>query len=76
MWMFVPQDVSYRSILCRSRISYVPVKSKLQHSPQPPSPPGISWAFDTFSCLGGREFDELSHLGVGHLITTHRGWGI
>ena len=45
----------------------------------PPTPPplGIPWAFDTFSCPGGREFDdELSHLGVGHLITTHRGWEI
>ena len=45
--------------------------------PPTPHPPGIPWAFDTFSCPGGREFDdELSHLGVGHLITTHRGWEI
>ena len=39
-------------------------------------PPGIPWAFDVFSCPGGREFDELSLPRVGHLITSHRGWGI
>ena len=36
-------------------------------------PPGIPQAFDVFSCPGGREFDELSLPGVGHLITAHRG---
>ena len=41
-----------------------------------PPPPGIPRAFDVFSCPGGREFDELSLPGVGHLITAHRGWGI
>ena len=49
----------------------VPVKSKLKHPP-----PGIPRAFDVFSCPGGREFDEVSLPGVGHLITAHRGWGI
>ena len=39
----------------------------------PPPPPGIPRAFDVFSCLGGREFDELSLPGVGHLIAAHRG---
>ena len=37
--------------------NYVPVNSKLQH---PPPSPGIPWAFDVFSCLGGREFDHHS----------------
>ena len=46
------------------------------HSPPPPTPLGISRAFDIFSCPGGREFDELTLPGAGHLITTHRGWGI
>ena len=40
------------------------------------SPRGIPKAFDVFSCPGGREFDEVSLPGTGHLITTHRGWGI
>ena len=39
-------------------------------------PPGIPRAFDVFCCPGGREFDELSFPGAGHLITTHRRWGI
>ena len=39
-------------------------------------PPGIPRAFDVFSCPGGREFDERSLPGVGHLITAHRGWEI
>ena len=54
-------------------VSYVPVKSKLKH---PPPFPGIPWAFDVFCCPGGREFDELSLPGAGHLITTLAGWGI
>ena len=45
--------------------------------PPPPPSPGIPWAFDIFSCKGGREFDELIFVpGTWHLITTHRGWGI
>ena len=36
-------------------------------------PPGIPPAFDVFSYPGGREFDELSLPGVGHLITAHGG---
>ena len=39
-------------------------------------PPGIPRAFDVCSCSRGREFDELSLPGDGHLITTHRGRGI
>ena len=49
----------------------VPVKSKLEHPP-----PGIPWAFDAFSCPGGREFDHLSLPCMGHLIASHRRWGI
>ena len=37
---------------------------------------GILQAFDVFTFPGGREFDERSLPGVGHLITTHKGWGI
>ena len=51
----------------------VPVKSKLQHLPPPP---GIPRTFDVFSCPVGREFDQLSLPGGGHLITSHWGWGI
>ena len=47
------------------RGAYVPVKSKLQHPP-----PGHTRAFDAFSYPGGRECDEISLPGVGHLITT------
>ena len=32
-------------------------------------PPGIPWAFDAFSCPGGREFDHHSW-GVGNLIAS------
>ena len=52
------------------RVSYVPVKSKLQHPP-----PVHTRAFDAFSYPVGRECDEISLPGVGHLITTRSGWG-
>ena len=43
--------------------------SQIEASTSPP--PGIPRTFDAFSCPGGREFDELSPLGGGHLMTTH-----
>ena len=55
----------------------VSVKSKVQHAPPPP---GIPWAFGTFSVPGRREFDDQSlpgggefdphALGVGNLNCT------
>ena len=38
--------------------------SQIEASTSPP-PPGIPWAFDAFSCPGGREFDNLSLPGGG-----------
>ena len=64
-----PKPLIKRVIAFRVSPLNVPVKSKLKHPP-----PGIPRAFDVFSCPGGREFDELSLPGVGHLITAHRGW--
>ena len=66
-------------LFIKSDMPSVPVKS-LKHPP----PLGIPWVFDVFSCPRGREFDELSLPGAGHLITTlylllittHRGWEI
>ena len=56
--------------------TFEPVKSKLQHAPQP----GIPRAFDTFAVPGRREFDYQSlpgggefdphALGVGNLNCT------
>ena len=51
--------------------NYVPVKSKLKHSPL--VYPGHLTSFP------GREGGNLINLvfpGTGHLITTHTGWGI
>ena len=57
-------------------VSYVSVKSKLQHDP-----PGKPRAFDTFAVPGRRVFDyqglpgggefDLHALGVGNLNCTH-----
>ena len=59
-------------------LTYVSVKSKLQHAPPPPGKPR---AFDTFAVPGRREFDyqslpggrefDLHALGVGNLNCTH-----
>ena len=48
----------------------VPVKSKLKHPPR--AYPGHLPSFTARE--GGN--DELGLPGAGHLITTHRGWGI
>ena len=54
--------IDYSLISLMSSISYVPVKSKLQHPPPPP------WAYP------GHLTPFLTREG-GNLITTHRGWG-
>ena len=41
-----------------------------------PLPPGIPRGFEYFSCRGGATLITLVFPGAGHLITTHRGWGI
>ena len=52
--------------------SYVPVKSKLKH---PPSP-GHTGHLTSFAAWEGGNLMNLVFPGAGHLITTHRGWGI
>ena len=54
--------------------SNVPVKSKLKHSPPPPRAyPGH---LTSFPAREGGNLMNLVFPGAGHLITTHRGWGI
>ena len=50
---------------------YVPVKSKLKHPPR--AYPGN---LTPSLALEGGNLMNLVFPGVGHLITTHRGWGI
>ena len=76
-WVLGFRDIARWSLACKHQhgrpvAGNVPVKSKLKH--RPPFPPGIPRAFDVFSCQGGREFDEFSLPGAGHLITTQKGW--
>ena len=53
--------------------SYVPVKSKLKHSPTPRAYPGH---LTSFAAREGGNLMNLVFPGAGHLITTHRRWGI
>ena len=49
--------------------------SQIEASTFPPPPPPHR-AFDSFSCPGGGNLIILVFPGAGHLIITHRGWGI
>ena len=68
---YLRRKVSMGGMKSVSRVMY-----QLNQSLIIPPPPGITRAFDVFSCPGGREFDELVFPGEGHSITTHRGWEI
>ena len=52
--------------------SNVPVKSKLQHPLPLPHPRHLM----PFPAREGGNLMNLVCPGAGHLITTHRGWGI
>ena len=58
------------SISCTT---YVPVKLKLKH---PPHPQAYPVHLTSFPAREGGNLINLVFPGAGHLITTHRGWGI
>ena len=57
-----------------NRTIYVPVKPKLKH--RPPSPRAYLWHLAFFPARERGNLMNLVFPRAGHLITTHRGWGI
>ena len=65
------QELVFKAVKNRKRSGYVPVKWKLKHPPR--AYPGH---LTSFPAREGGNLINLVYPGVGHLITTHRGWGI